>query len=104
MAEIIQIGGLPGHERKGGGFQTGYAVFSSQGICPTLLANGGGYGILVLEEIMKVKVIGQMDNTLDNTFESANRVYDKNGLCPTIPTCAGGGVYNRKSLINISLP
>lgn len=27
-----------------------------------------------------------MDNTLDNTFESANRVYDKNGLCPTIPT------------------
>lgn len=33
-----------------------------------------------------------MDNTLDNTFESANRVYDKNGLCPTIPTCAGGGI------------
>ena len=33
-----------------------------------------------------------MDHTLDNTFESANRVYDKNQLCPTIPTCAGGGI------------
>ena len=30
-----------------------------------------------------------MDNTLDNTFESANRVYDKEGVCPTIPTCRG---------------
>ena len=33
-----------------------------------------------------------MDNTIDHTFESANRVYDKNNLCPTIPTCAGGGI------------
>ena len=33
-----------------------------------------------------------MDNTIDHTFESANRVYDKNQLCPTIPTCAGGGI------------
>ena len=32
-----------------------------------------------------------MDNTIDHTFESANRVYDKNQLCPTIPTCGGGG-------------
>lgn len=39
-----------------------------------------------------VEVIGQMDNTIDNTFESANRVYSDNGLCPTIPTCGGGGV------------
>lgn len=40
----------------------------------------------------EIKIIGKMDNTLDNTFESANRVYDKNGLCPTIPTCGGGGI------------
>ena len=33
-----------------------------------------------------------MDNTMDGTFESANRVYDKEQLCPTIPTCAGGGI------------
>lgn len=33
-----------------------------------------------------------MDNTLDNTFESANRVYGVNGICPTIPTCGGGGI------------
>lgn len=37
-------------------------------------------------------VIGQMDNTKDHTFESANRVYDKKACCPTIPTCGGGGI------------
>ena len=40
----------------------------------------------------QVVVLGNMDNTIDHTFESANRVYDKNNLCPTIPTCAGGGI------------
>ena len=38
-----------------------------------------------------VIVIGQMDNTIDHTFESANRVYSKYGCCPTIPTSCGGG-------------
>lgn len=46
----------------------------------------------VSKYIMEVKVIGQMDNTIDHTFESANRVYDKNGLAPTINTCGGGGL------------
>lgn len=56
-------------------------------ISPTLNARDSHEPRYILEE---VKIIGQMDNTLDNTFESANRVYDKNGLCPTISTCAGG--------------
>lgn len=42
--------------------------------------------------MIEVKVIGQMDNTIDHTFESANRVYDKEGLSPTINTCGGGGL------------
>lgn len=42
MAEINLLGGLPGHERKGGEFQTGYSVYSKDGISPTVLANGGG--------------------------------------------------------------
>ena len=41
---------------------------------------------------MEVKVIGQMDNTIDHTFESANRVYDAAGVSPTINTCGGGGL------------
>lgn len=41
---------------------------------------------------MEVKVIGQMDNTIDHTFESANRVYDVGGISPTINTCGGGGL------------
>lgn len=39
-----------------------------------------------------VKIIGQMDNTIDHTFESANRVYDVGGVAPTINTCGGGGL------------
>ena len=41
MTEINLLGGLPGHERKGGGFQTGYSVYGTDGISPTVLANGG---------------------------------------------------------------
>ena len=41
---------------------------------------------------MEVKVIGQMDNTIDHTFESANRVYDVGGCAPTMNTCGGGGL------------
>lgn len=33
-----------------------------------------------------------MDNTIDHTLESANRVYSKEGIAPTIPTCGGGGI------------
>lgn len=43
-------------------------------------------------EKIEVNVLGQMDNTMDEIFESANRVYDENGLCPTIPTMGGGGL------------
>lgn len=47
------------------------------------------YGDYSLFESQSIN-IGEMDNTTDNTFESANRVYDVNGLFPTIPTGAGG--------------
>jgi hypothetical protein len=40
----------------------------------------------------EINIIGCMDKTQDHTFESANRVYGVNGLSPTIPTCAGGGI------------
>lgn len=39
-----------------------------------------------------VKVIGQMDNTMDHTFESSNRVYDVGGIAPTMNTCGCGGL------------
>lgn len=38
----------------------------------------------------EVKIIGRMDNSIDHTFESTNRVYDKNGIFPTLSTCQGG--------------
>lgn len=38
----------------------------------------------------QLKLIGCMDNTLDNTFEISNRVYDVDGISPTINTCGGG--------------
>lgn len=50
---------------------------------------------------MEIKLIGQMDNTTDNTFESANRVYGSDGISPTIPTSCGGGI--RRKLWSVSL-
>lgn len=39
-----------------------------------------------------VVVLGKMDNTIDHSFESRNRVYSRFGACPTILTCSGGGM------------
>ena len=39
----------------------------------------------------KIRIVGMMDNKVDNTLESANRVYDKAYCCPTVNTCQGGG-------------
>ena len=50
--------------------------------------------------VVECKVIGQMDNTIDHTFESANRVYDKEGLSPTINTCGGGGLQPSEGICN----
>lgn len=33
-----------------------------------------------------------MDNSKDHTHESANRVYDTQGIAPTLNTCQGGGL------------
>lgn len=45
-----------------------------------------------MNENLTPKIIGQMDNTIDHTFESANRVYDLQGIAPTINCCGGGGL------------
>ena len=47
----------------------------------------------LFEKHMKqIRIIGQMDNKIDHTFESANRVYDGKKSCPTIHTCGGGNL------------
>ena len=48
-------------------------------------------GNMVVEKMQKINVVGTMDNTLDHTFESANRVYSTEGIAPTVQTCGGGG-------------
>lgn len=62
------------------------------GICPTQRANKVCCGVVEVVEMPDVKIIGQMDNTIDHTFESANRVYDVGGVAPTMNTCGGGGL------------
>ena len=62
------------------------------GICPTQRAEKVCCGIIEVMEMADVKIIGQMDNTIDHTFESANRVYDVGGVAPTMNTCGGGGL------------
>ena len=84
MAEIKIIGELDVKREQD------RRVYAGGGLCPCLRAENHEV------KIMEVRIIGNMDNTIDHTFESANRVYDKYGLCPTIPTCGGGTIFNRK--------
>ena len=98
MQRVIRLGGVVGNGKHQAG-----SVFDDGGICPTLCAEPHGntvpYVMEVKEletyEVPEVRVIGQMDNTKDGTFESANRVYDSNAIVPTIPTC-GGKIYSRR--------
>lgn len=39
----------------------------------------------------KIIIAGKMNHKLDNTYESANRVYSPKGIAPTLPTGVGGG-------------
>ena len=78
-------------EEKNNVFEKGNRIYDSQGICPTITCLDS-LVILVRSNEMEVKVIGQMDNTIDHTFESANRVYDVGGVAPTMNTCGGGGL------------
>ena len=45
--------------------------------------------------IKRMIIKGQMDNTKDHTFESANRVYDKKACSPTLNTCGGGWLTSK---------
>jgi DNA (cytosine-5)-methyltransferase 1 len=90
MTGINLLGGLPGHERKVGVFQTGYSVYGTDGISPTVLANGGGvrnYG----RSQADWKSFGKQE-----VNPNTNRVYDKAGLSPALNTMQGG---NRQPMI-----
>lgn len=80
---ILELGGLDGHQR-GKSYQTGYAVYSPDGICPTILADGGGYGIMIVEE----QKLGNLYGYTGGNF--AGNVYSKDGLCPGLLTMQGG--------------
>lgn len=89
-------------------YESANRVYGDMGICPTIPVCASDKTPKVLVEKVDmithgkqnsesradccVIVIGRMDNTVDHTFESANRVYSSWGICPTIPTCAGGNI------------
>ena len=58
----------------------------------TLPQHNLGRQTCVKEFQSDVKIIGQMDNMIDHTFESSNRVYDTEGVAPAMTTCGGGGL------------
>lgn len=73
-----------------GSIYTGVTADFQRGVYPIarcVKAENHDLGVIMAD----VKIIGQMDNTIDHTFESANRVYDVGGVAPTMNTCGGGG-------------
>lgn len=100
MTEIRYVGNL-------GGKTQSRSVYMPNGLSPTLTAgmtHGNTVPYIVAEykdkaqknraeameidKMAEVKVIGQ----LNETFESQGRVYDKNGLSPTLRCFQGGGL------------
>lgn len=74
-----------------GSIYAGASADFQRGVCQIarcVKAENHDLGVIMAD----VKVIGQMDNTIDNTFESANSVYDVEGVAPTMNTCGGGGL------------
>ena len=91
-SRIVTVGNLGGVNTQS------RSVYLGNGLSPTLNAgmthgNTIPYIVEVKEEVNQVdeiKVIGQMDNSIDHTHDDANRVYDENGISPTIQTYNGG--------------
>lgn len=74
-----------------GSIYTGVTADFQRGVYPIsrcVKAENHDLGVIMSD----VRVIGQMDNTIDHTFESANRVYDVGGVAPTMNTCGDGGL------------
>lgn len=66
----------------------GYGVFSPDGICPTIPAQIGGYGIVITERTnTERKKIGNIYGFTGGNY--AGNVYDKNYICPALSTMGG---------------
>jgi DNA (cytosine-5)-methyltransferase 1 len=91
LNEIKILGGLPGHKRKGGGFQTGYSVYGADGISTGVaVAWGGGYVPMIVEN--KIKQIGNLaEKQGGRKNPSCGRIYDTDGISPALNTMQGGG-------------
>lgn len=86
LLEPVCLGGI-GNKWGDKQYRQGNRVYSSNTVAMCLTSQpignlgGNSYLYLVAERLNmnEVKVLGQMDNTIDHTFESANRVYDVGG-------------------------
>lgn len=81
--QVRILGTFQGHSRKDGTGQTGYSVYDENGIAPTILSHGGGYGIMIVE-----RKLGNLYGYNGGNF--AGNIYDKRGLCPALLTMQGG--------------
>lgn len=100
IAKTIMTGGesavILGFMDNGTGKHQSNTVYSADGLSPaiTTIEGGGTQQIKILVENdmnAELKCMGQMDNS-DGTLESSNRVYNTNGIAPTLTTCGGGNL------------
>lgn len=72
-----------------GTYELSNRVYLRTGIAPTITTNYGGDKVPHILEVKKmdeIQVIGQMDNSIDHTFESCNHVYGIGGVAPSLQT------------------
>lgn len=101
--ELQFVGGIGGRDWVGDNkkfsrnYPQGNRVYDVNGVACSQTAQGGGIGGvtgLYLEEAPnELKLFTNLEGgKWDKIHESARRVYDSNGLSPTVPTCGGGNI------------
>lgn len=92
--ELRQIGDL---SPKAGSSQ-GYRVYDPNGLCPSLEANGGGYGVLTvdgenMEEPVLLGGLGERKSNGGTQDYQQDRVFSSEGVAPAHPAQIPGGSY-----------
>lgn len=80
---LNRIGGMYGQTTRWG-------IYDDNGLCPTMTASmgmGGGFVPMVKDENPTLKQVGKLDIAGN---DSIKRVYDSDGLSPTLTTMEGG--------------
>ena len=96
VAELQQVGVLENLDGTAKAYEHSNRVYSAEGITPSVTATGHPAKILVDEaspnDLQQIGSLRGCGLPFDKMHEQSCRVYDTDGISPTINTCGGGNL------------